>query len=106
MESFQTKTDLVFSVMQLPITKNLFQCAVTYKNDERDQTVVSVPANAGDIFWSMDTDIKDRQKMINDGIDRLISPDGKSGRIHDLINSGSSGCYCLHTGNLFITQGT
>ena len=82
-----------------------FQCGVTYKNDERGQKVVSVPANAGDIFWSMDTDVKDRQKMINDGIDRLISPDGKTGRIHDLINTGYPVVIVTHWQSLY-TQGT
>jgi hypothetical protein len=82
-----------------------YQCAVTYKNTERDQKVVSVPANAGDIFWSMDTDMKDRPKMIKDGIDRLVSPDGKTGRIHDLINSGNPVVIVTHWQSLY-TQGT
>src|SRR5512141_2892329 len=59
------------------------QCSVEYKDADRGQVVVSVPANAGDIFWSMDLQGKnERLKLINDGIDRLISPDGKTGRIH------------------------
>jgi hypothetical protein len=82
-----------------------FQCAITYRNDERGQSVVSVPANAGDIFWSMDTDVKDRQKMIDDGIDRLISPDGKSGRIHELIKTGYPVVIVTHWQSLY-TQGT
>ena len=81
------------------------KCAVTYKNDERGQKVVSVPSNAGDIFWSMDTDVKDRQKMINEGIDRLVSPDGKTGRIHELINSGNPVVIVTHWQSLY-TQGT
>lgn len=82
-----------------------FQCSVTYKNTERGQSVVSVPANAGDIFWSMDTDVKDRPKMIKDGIDRLVSPDGKTGRIHDLIKSGHPVVIVTHWQSLY-TQGT
>jgi hypothetical protein len=82
------------------------QCSVEYKDIERGQSVVSVPANAGDIFWSMDIPAKnDRIKMINDGIDRLISPDGKSGRIHQLIDSGYPVTIVTHWQSLY-TQGT
>jgi hypothetical protein len=83
-----------------------FQCAVQYKNTERGQFVVSVPANAGDIFWSMDIpDKNDRVKMINEGIDRLVSPDGKTGRIRQLIESGHPVVIVTHWQSLY-TQGT
>jgi hypothetical protein len=82
------------------------QCSVEYKNPERRQVVVSVPSNAGDIFWSMDiSDKKERQKMIQDGIDRLVSPDGKTGRIRQLIESGFPVVIVTHWQSLF-TQGT
>jgi hypothetical protein len=83
------------------------QCSVEYRDPERGQVVVSVPSNAGDIFWSMDIspDKKVRQKMINDGIDRLLSPDGKTGRIHQLIESGFPVVIVTHWQSLF-TQGT
>lgn len=83
-----------------------YPCTITYKNNERGQVVVSVPANAGDIFWSMDLpEIKDRPKFIKDGIDRLVSPDGKTGRIRDLIESGHPVVIVTHWQSLF-TQGT
>jgi hypothetical protein len=83
-----------------------YQCNIKYKNPERGQVVVSVPANAGDIFWSMDLpDIKDRPKFIKDGIDRLVSPDGKTGRIRDLIESGHPVVIVTHWQSLY-TQGT
>ena len=82
------------------------QCSVEYKDPERGQLVVSVPANAGDIFWSMDLPVKkDRLKMINEGIDRLISPDGKTGRIRQLIDSGFPVVIVTHWQSLY-TQGT
>jgi hypothetical protein len=82
------------------------QCSVEYKIPERGQIVVSVPSNAGDIFWSMDIPgKKDRQKMINNGIDRLVSPDGKTGRIRELIESGFPVVIVTHWQSLF-TQGT
>jgi hypothetical protein len=83
-----------------------YQCSVTYKNPERGQLVVSVPANAGDIFWSMDIpEKKKRLKFINDGIDRLVSPDGKTGRIRELIETGYPVIIVSHWQSLF-TQGT
>ena len=86
--------------------ENPFQCNVKYKNADRGQVVVSVPANAGDIFWSMDLpEKKDRPKFIKDGIDRLISPDGKTGRIRQLIDSGFPVVIVTHWQSLF-TQGT
>ncbi len=83
-----------------------YQCNIKFKNPERGQSVVSVPANAGDIFWSMDLpDTKDRPKFIKDGIDRLVSPDGKTGRIHQLIESGYPVVIVTHWQSLY-TQGT
>jgi hypothetical protein len=83
-----------------------YQCNVKYKNTERGQVVVSVPANAGDIFWSMDLpDKKDRTKFIKDGIDRLVSPNGKTGRILNLIDSGFPVVIVTHWQSLY-TQGT
>jgi hypothetical protein len=43
--------------------------------------------------------------MIKDGIDRLISSDGKSGRIRDLIASGHPVVIVTHWQSLY-TQGT
>jgi hypothetical protein len=87
-------------------TEKPFQCTVEYKNEERGQTVVSVPSNAGDIFWSMDIpNKKDRIKSINDGIDRLVSPDGRTGRIRQLIDTGFPVVVVSHWQSLY-TQGT
>ncbi len=87
-------------------TEKPYQLNVKYKNPERGQVVVSVPANAGDIFWSMDVpDIKDRPKFIKDGIDRLVSPDGKTGRIRQLIDTGFPVVIVTHWQSLY-TQGT
>jgi hypothetical protein len=83
-----------------------FQCSIEYKNTEHGQTVVSIPSNAGDIFWSMDLPTRvERLKFINDGIDRLISPDGRTGRIRQLIESGHPVVIVSHWQSLY-TQGT
>ena len=78
------------------------RCSIEYKDSERGQLVVSVPSNAGDIFWSMDLPTKqERVKMINDGIDRLVSPDGKKGRIRTADGFRTSCCNRELTGNPF-----
>jgi hypothetical protein len=87
-------------------TENPYPCSIEYKDAERGQVVVSVPSNAGDIFWSMDLPGRqDRVKMINDGIDRLVSPDGKTGRIRQLMDSGHPVVIVSHWQSLY-TQGT
>jgi hypothetical protein len=83
-----------------------FQCSIEYKDAGRGQVVVSVPSNAGDIFWSMELPTKqERVKMINDGIDRLVSPDGRTGRIKQLMDSGNPVVVVTHWQSLY-TQGT
>lgn len=83
-----------------------YQCSVEYKDSERGQKVVSVPSNAGDIFWSMELPTRqDRLKSINDGIDRLVSPDGRTGRIRQLMDSGYPVVIVSHWQSLY-TQGT
>jgi hypothetical protein len=80
--------------------------SVEYKNEERGQVVVSVPANAGDIFWTMDELNPDaRLRMIREGIDRLVSPDGKTGRIRELMETGFPVVVVTHWQSLY-TQGT
>lgn len=80
--------------------------SVEYKNKDREQVVVSVPSNAGDIFWTMDEPNHNaRLTLIKDGIDRLVSPDGKTGRIRELIETGYPVVVVTHWQSLY-TQGT
>lgn len=82
------------------------KCVVEYASAERGQTVVSVPANAPDIFWSMEHPTRgERLQFINEGIDRLISADGHTGRIRQLIDSGDPVVLLTHWQSLY-TQGT
>lgn len=82
------------------------QCLVEYEVPERGQVVVSVPANAEDIFWSMERPTRaDRLRFINEGIDRVVSADGRSGRIRELIEAGAPIVLLTHWQSLY-TQGT
>jgi hypothetical protein len=76
-----------------------------YESPDRDRVVVSVPANFPDLFWSMDLPGNQRQKFITDNIDRVISPDGRTGRLRQLIESGYPVTFLTHWQSLY-TQGT
>ena len=87
-------------------TEKPVQMSVEYKDETRGQVVVSVPSNAGDIFWTMDEpDHKARVNMVKEGIDRLVSPDGKSGRIRQLMDTAFPVVIVTHWQSLY-TQGT
>jgi hypothetical protein len=81
------------------------QCSIEYENRERGQIVVSIPANSNDIFWSMEQPREQRLAFVKQGIDRVVSPDGKSGRIRELIESGHPVVLVTHWQSLY-TQGT
>jgi hypothetical protein len=62
------------------------KCTVEFTAKEREQVVVSVPANAPDIFWCMDLPTQDEKlHFIQRNIDRLAPADGRPGRIQELI---------------------
>jgi len=80
--------------------------SIEYEDRTRGQVVVSVPANTPDIFWSMDQPTRqERQVFIERGIDRLVSADGRTGRIRQLIESGHPVVLVTHWQSLY-TQGT
>lgn len=77
-------------------------CSVEYEDRARSQTVVSVPANTPDIFWCMDRPTREeRVKFINDGVDRLLSADGRTGRIPQLMQSGHPVVLVTHWQSLY-----
>ena len=81
-------------------------CSVEYENPTRGQRVVSVPANCADIFWSMERPTKaERVSFIDEGINRLLAADGRTGRIRQLMESGHPVVLLTHWQSLF-TQGT
>jgi len=81
-------------------------CSVEYENPTRGQRVVSVPANCADIFWSMERPTRaERISFIDEGINRLLVADGRTGRIRQLMESGHPVVLLTHWQSLF-TQGT
>ena len=82
------------------------QCSIEYEDSKHGQVVVSVPANSADIFWSMEQPTRqERQAFIQRGIDRLVSADGRTGRIRQLMESGHPVVLVTHWQSLY-TQGT
>ncbi len=81
-------------------------CSVEYEDPARGQVVVSVPANTGDIFWSMERPTRaERWNFITKGIDRLLAPDGRTGRIREIIQAGRPVVLVTHWQSLY-TRGT
>jgi hypothetical protein len=72
---------------------------------QRSQSVVSVPANFPDLFWSMEKPPGERVQFIQNNIDKVLSADGRTGRIRQLINSGYPVTLLTHWQSLY-TQGT
>ena len=80
-------------------------CTVEYHDAQRDQTVVSVPANFVDLFWSMEKPPAERVQFIKENIDKVLSSDGRTGRIRQLVDSGYPVILLTHWQSLY-TQGT
>jgi hypothetical protein len=81
------------------------QCSIGYEDKTRGQVVVSVPANTADIFWTTHLSTRqEKQEFINKGIDRLVSADGRTGRIRQLLDSGHPIVLVTHWQSLW-TQG-
>jgi hypothetical protein len=81
-------------------------CTIEHESSQRNQVVVSVPANCDEIFWSMELPTREeRQQFIKKGIDRLLSSDGRRGRIRELIEGGFPVVLVTHWQSLY-TQGT
>ena len=82
------------------------QCSIEYDDPSRHLLAVSVPANTTDIFWSMELPTRaERVQFISHGIDRLLSADGRTGRIRQLVDSGYPVILVTHWQSLY-TQGT
>ncbi|MGD0227232.1 MAG: hypothetical protein ABSF71_33320 [Terriglobia bacterium] len=82
------------------------RCSVEYEDPGRGQVVVSVPANFADLFWSMDLPTRNKQQQfIKENIDRVVSADGRTGRIRQLMDSGHPLTLLTHWQSLY-TQGT
>ena len=65
--------------------------------------VVSIPANLDDIFWNtqLPNTVKQAQKTVKEGIDILLSTDGRTGMIRDLAEQGKHISILTHWQSLF-----
>ncbi len=72
-------------------------------NSPETGKVVSIPANLDDIFWNSQypNSVKQAQKSIREGMDVLLSADGKTGMIRDLAEQGKHVTILTHWQSLF-----
>jgi hypothetical protein len=78
---------------------------VTYRSADTGQVVVSIPATTNDPFWDtqrpMSTTRLAARAAAKAGVDGLLSPDGRSGRIRDIIHQGSPVTILTHWQSLY-----
>jgi hypothetical protein len=82
--------------------------SIEYQDAARHQSVVSVPANAPDVFLEHGAphSVRSASSSSSPGhIDRLVSEDGRAGRIRELIEGGFPVMLLTHWQSLY-TQGT
>lgn len=96
---------LTWYFVHMSFWKTPIACSTTYRNESRGQRVISVPTNCTDIFWTMNLPVSKRRSVMRDNIERLISSDGRTGRIRDLMESGHPVTFVTHWQSLF-TQGS
>jgi hypothetical protein len=79
--------------------------SVTWRNPGNGQVVVSVPANTDDPFWGtqrpMARTLRQARAAARKGVDALLSPDGRGGRIPDVIAQGAPVTILTHWQSLF-----
>jgi len=77
------KTDRCFYFLH---SRDKVQEPVLMCNSEKTGKVVSIPNNTFDAFWETQNPVSSRTAVSNvrENMDRLLSPDGKSGRIREL----------------------
>jgi len=85
--------------------KEALPLSLEFEDPARHLFCVSVPANAPDVFWSMDLPRPERARFIANNIDKLVSPDGRTGRIRELMDAGRPVILLTHWQSLY-TQGT
>ena len=75
---------------------------VRWRDDKRGIKIISVPANAGDIFWHTQYGSAAEAKRIAEaGVEQFLSADGKTGRIRELVDARMPVTLATHWQSLF-----
>ncbi|MCC7146752.1 MAG: hypothetical protein IT443_09920 [Phycisphaeraceae bacterium] len=79
------------------------QPVVTSRHAQRGQNVVMVPANTGDLWWNTQFAHSPREakQIAADGLDKLLSADGRSGRLREVFDAGGPLTILTHWQSLF-----
>jgi hypothetical protein len=75
---------------------------VKWRDKKRGLKIVSVPVNAGDVFWHTQYGTAAQAKRVAQaGVDQFLSADGKTGRIRELVDAGMPVTLATHWQSLF-----
>lgn len=76
---------------------------IAYRGRKTGRTVVSVPANANDALWpaQYEATLRKARAAAMQGVDLLLSAEGRSGRIRDLFDAGLPITILTHWQSLF-----
>ena len=75
---------------------------VKWRDKKRGLKIVSVPVNAGDVFWHTQYGSAAQAKRIaKAGVDQFLSADGKAGRIRELVDAEMPVTLATHWQSLF-----
>ena len=75
---------------------------VKWQDKKRGLKIVSVPVNAGDVFWHTQYgSAAQANRVARAGVDQFLSADGKTGRIRELVDAGMPVTLATHWQSLF-----
>jgi len=75
---------------------------VMWTDTKRGLKIVSVPVNAGDVFWHTQYgSAAQARRIAKAGVDQFLSADGKTGRIRDLVEANMPVTLATHWQSLF-----
>ncbi len=63
---------------------------VAWRSRKEGLTCVTVPATTTDVFWAtaMAGSAREARRIASDGVDELLSPDGRRGRVREVFEKG------------------
>jgi hypothetical protein len=94
---------LTWYMLHVQISGPPRQPVVTSYDAQRGQKVVMVPANTDDLWWPTQNARTARQakEVAADGLDKLLSADGRTGRLREVFDAGGPLTILTHWQSMF-----